>query len=336
MQLLSLKKPNVTRCLLLAERASLAGVLAGTIAGVVLQQPGYASIPVASTLTLNQVNRQRRRGKDVKEIHHLQQGLNGLTIEQIPALEGQMAKLQEQFQELQQTTRSTTQTPVAVNTVVAESLPSDVKSDTLPAEIERSDAAQETRVILIDGANLHITATELEHQLDYTRLFACLAAEAQNCRILFYTGEARNSAAQQGFFGWLHRHGVQLVTKPIVNYPDGRSKANLDVELSLDMYELSRTCNTIVLVSGDGDFACTVRAARNRGARVEVASFRSHTSKTLIQVADAYLDLATITDAICRNMPPQPASPKLVTLRPRPILRQSHQVSGLPQTQPLS
>jgi uncharacterized LabA/DUF88 family protein len=334
MQSVSPKPTHVNRFLHLAERASLAGVIAGTMAGIMFQQPGYAAIPLASSLTLNQVNRERRRGQDVKEIHHLQLSLEGVALGQIPELQGQMAALQEQWQALQQTASLATQTPaVAADTAP---LPSTVQSHTLPAEIGRPDAAQETRVILIDGANLHITATELGHQLDYTRLFTCLGAGAQNCRIFFYTGEARSSTAQQGFFSWLHRQGVQLVTKPIVNYPDGRSKANLDVELSLDMYELSRNCNTIVLVSGDGDFACTVRAARNRGARVEVASFRSHTSKTLIQVADAYLDLTTITDTICRDVPPQTASPKLVILRSRPILRQSRQTPGLPQTQPLS
>ena len=99
----------------------------------------------------------------------------------------------------------------------------------------------------------------------------------------------------------MRRNGYRVIAKDLVQLPDGSKKANLDVEIAVDMMALVSAYDTAILVSGDGDLAYAVDAVSYRGARVEVVSLRSMTSDSLINVADRYIDLDQIKEDIQKN-----------------------------------
>jgi uncharacterized LabA/DUF88 family protein len=152
--------------------------------------------------------------------------------------------------------------------------------------------------IFIDGSNLFYAALNLGIEIDYTKLLCCLTANARLLRAFFYTGIDRMNERQQGFLLWMRRNGYRVVTKDLVQLPDGSKKANLDIEIAVDMMRLANHFDTAILVSGDGDLAYAVDAITYRGVRVEVVSLRSMTSDSLINVADCYIDLDTIKENI--------------------------------------
>jgi uncharacterized LabA/DUF88 family protein len=135
-------------------------------------------------------------------------------------------------------------------------------------------------------------------EIDYTKLLCCLTGNARLLRAFFYTGIDRTNEKQQGFLLWMRRNGYRVVTKDLIQFPDGSKKANLDVEIAVDMMLLADHFDTAILVSGDGDLACAVDAVTYRGVRVEVVSLRSMTSDSLINVADCYIDLDSIKQNI--------------------------------------
>ncbi len=152
--------------------------------------------------------------------------------------------------------------------------------------------------IFIDGSNLFYAALHLGIEIDYTKLLCCLTGNARLLRAFFYTGIDRTNEKQQGFLLWMRRNGYRVVTKDLIQFPDGSKKANLDVEIAVDMMLLADHFDTAILVSGDGDLACAVDAITYRGVRVEVVSLRSMTSDSLINVADCYIDLDSIKQNI--------------------------------------
>jgi uncharacterized LabA/DUF88 family protein len=152
--------------------------------------------------------------------------------------------------------------------------------------------------IFIDGSNLFYAALHLGIEIDYTKLLCCLTGNARLLRAFFYTGIDRTNEKQQGFLLWMRRNGYRVVTKDLIQFPDGSKKANLDVEIAVDMMLLADHFDTAILVSGDGDLACAVDAVTYRGVRVEVVSLRSMTSDSLINVADYYIDLDSIKQNI--------------------------------------
>jgi uncharacterized LabA/DUF88 family protein len=154
--------------------------------------------------------------------------------------------------------------------------------------------------IFIDGSNLFYAALQLGIEIDYTKLLQRLTGNSRLLRAFFYTGVDRTNEKQQGFLLWMRRNGYRVISKELVQLPDGSKKANLDVEIAVDMMALAGSYDTAVLVSGDGDLAYAVDAASYRGVRIEVVSLRSMTSDHLINVADQYIDLETIKEDIMK------------------------------------
>jgi uncharacterized LabA/DUF88 family protein len=162
--------------------------------------------------------------------------------------------------------------------------------------------------IFVDGSNLFYAALQLNIEIDYTKLLAKLTGGSRLLRSFFYTGVDRTNEKQQGFLLWMRRNGYRVIAKDLIQLPDGSKKANLDVEIAVDMMALVGSYDTAVLVSGDGDLAYAVDAVSYRGVRVEVVSLRSMTSDSLINVSDRYIDLENVKEEIQKTPKQNPNS----------------------------
>lgn len=169
----------------------------------------------------------------------------------------------------------------------------------LPCGMEESP--QDRVIVFIDGSNLFYAALNLGIEIDYTKLLQCLVRNRKLVRSYFYTGVDRTNEKQHGFLLWMSRNGYRVVSKELLQMPDGSKKANLDVEIAVDMLAMAGVYDTAVLVSGDGDLAYAANAIAYKGVQVEVVSLHSMTSDCLLQVADRYTDLATIQHAIAKS-----------------------------------
>ncbi|MDJ0728139.1 MAG: NYN domain-containing protein [Prochloraceae cyanobacterium] len=154
--------------------------------------------------------------------------------------------------------------------------------------------------IFIDAANLFYAALQLGIEIDYTKLLARLRFGSSLLRAFFYTGVDPNNEKQQGFLLWMRRNGYRVITKNLLELPNGAKKANLAVEIAVDLITLAPSYDTAIIVSGDGDLSSAVNAVSYRGARVEIVGLRSMSSDNLINVADLYLDLEEIKEEIAK------------------------------------
>ena len=124
----------------------------------------------------------------------------------------------------------------------------------------------------------------------------------------------------------LSRNGYQVVRKPLKVFADGRMKADLDINLAIDMLTLAERCDRMILVSGDSDFVPVVDAVGKRGVRVEVVSsqqdlafnstpqnvrrFPARASDDLLDAADEFTELREIVELIQLHDAPRPARPE--------------------------
>ena len=156
--------------------------------------------------------------------------------------------------------------------------------------------------VFIDGNNLFHAARFHNIDIDYNKLLRILLGDGRLLRAFFYTGVDAGAERQQGFLLWMRRNGFRVVQKELKTFYDGTRKANLDVEIAVDMLSLAGRYDTAVLVSGDEDFVYAVNAVAYKGCRVEVAGFRSNTAPRLIDVADFFIDLGEIADLIRKDV----------------------------------
>lgn len=171
---------------------------------------------------------------------------------------------------------------------------------------------QERVALFIDGSNLYATARALGFDIDYKRLLSLFAEQCSLVRAFYYTAliEDQEYSPIRPLVDWLDYNGYTMVTKPAKEFTDaaGRKKikGNMDIELAIDVMEMSEHIEHIVLFSGDGDFRRLIEAVQRKGVKVTVVStVRSQPSMIadeLRRQADIFLDLIELKGEVGRKV----------------------------------
>jgi len=93
---------------------------------------------------------------------------------------------------------------------------------------------------------------------------------------------------EKNFYDALNNIGYEVKSKDLQVFVGGHKKGDWDVGIAMDTIRLAQKVDTIVLVSGDGDFADLVTYLKGLGCRVEVIGFEKTTSSRLLEVADDF------------------------------------------------
>jgi len=169
----------------------------------------------------------------------------------------------------------------------------------------------ERLAVFIDGANLYATARALEIEIDYGRLRDFFAKKSRLIRAFYYTAiqEDLEYSPLRPLVDWLEYNSFTLITKPTKEFVDDqgrrRKKGNMDIEIAVDMLNLSDSLDHVVLFSGDGDFRRLLEAVQRRGVRATVVS-STVTQPSLIadelrRQADQFIDLDDLEPYIGRQ-----------------------------------
>lgn len=160
-------------------------------------------------------------------------------------------------------------------------------------------AAPPLRVgVFVDAANVELAIDRLRTRLDWGKILKVLTEGRQLVRAMAYSpihDDPSVSMETQRFVEPFLDKGYKIVTKPLKRFQDGTIKANVDIELALDIITMLDRLDIVCLVSGDGDFQRLVEVVQSRGVRVEVVGVGTSVAGNLRNAADAFIDLATRT-----------------------------------------
>ena len=150
--------------------------------------------------------------------------------------------------------------------------------------------------IFLDYANVESSYNSAGDEIDYGALLNYLADDEEQRNLMvayaYVPVDPRQEHAMDKTIENLWNQGY--VVKSKVGTVAGDSyKCDFDVEMTMDMVRTAFDIhpNIIVLVSGDSDFVPVVLDLRNRGIRVEVASFRGSLSGLLSRRCSGCIDL---------------------------------------------
>jgi len=170
---------------------------------------------------------------------------------------------------------------------------------------------EEKLALFIDGSNLYAAARALDFDIDYKKLLRWAAGQGRLVRAFYYTAliEDQEYSPIRPLVDWLDYNGYTMVTKPTKEFIDAQGrrkiKGNMDIELAIDMMEMSDNLDHIMLFSGDGDFRRLIEAVQRKGVRVTVVS-TVKTSPPMVadelrRQADHFLGLEELADMILRD-----------------------------------
>ena len=152
---------------------------------------------------------------------------------------------------------------------------------------------KEQRVaVFIDAQNLYHTARHLyKSKVNFGEIVSDAVGERSLIRAMAYV-ISTESGEEQSFFEALGKVGIETKTKDLQIFAGGNKKADWDVGLAVDAIRMAPKLDTIIIVSGDGDFIPLVEYLQiNEGCQVEVVSFGKSTSQKLKEITDDFLDL---------------------------------------------
>jgi uncharacterized LabA/DUF88 family protein len=146
--------------------------------------------------------------------------------------------------------------------------------------------------VFIDTQNLYHSAKNLYgKRIDFGEVLTTAVADRQLIRALAYV-ITTESGEESEFFEALGKLGIETKSKDLQIFLGGAKKADWDVGLAIDAVRAAPKLDTVVIVSGDGDFVPLVEYLQhNQGCQVEVISFAKSSSSRLIEEADDFIDL---------------------------------------------
>jgi len=152
---------------------------------------------------------------------------------------------------------------------------------------------KEQRVgVFIDTQNLYHSAKNLYRaKVNFKQVMQDAVADRALIRAIAYV-ITTESEDEKNFFEALEKLGIETKTKDLQIFFGGAKKADWDVGIAVDAIKLAPKLDTIVLISGDGDFIPLVEYLKtNEGCQVEVMAFGKSSSSKLLEVVDDFTDL---------------------------------------------
>lgn len=160
--------------------------------------------------------------------------------------------------------------------------------------------------IFIDTQNLYHSAKNIYHaRVNFGNVLEDAIAGRRLVRARAYA-VTTESGEEKGFFEALEKIGVEMRLKELQVFSGGAKKADWDVGMAVDAITAAPKLDTVVLLTGDGDFVPLVQYLQmHSGCQVEVVSFGRSSSQKLKEACDDFLDLDDNTRRYLMNYRPQ-------------------------------
>lgn len=162
--------------------------------------------------------------------------------------------------------------------------------------------------VFVDGANFFfMQKQDLGWFADPKKILDYISLKGDIVDAFYYIGQdAPPAAKQKAFLDALPTMGFSLISKPIKEIFDNKTgtiikKANLDVEIVLDMFNTIDNYNMAVLISGDGDFERALQLLKARGKSFLIIATNKFIARELRNIAGKhYINLADLKNEILK------------------------------------
>ncbi len=140
--------------------------------------------------------------------------------------------------------------------------------------------------VFADVQNIYYTTRQAYgRQFNYRKLWQRISSEGEIVTALAYATH-RGDDGQLKFQDALKHIGFKVKLKPYIQRSDGSAKGDWDVGITIDILETAQHVDTVVLLSGDGDFDLLLdKIETDYGVSTEVYGVSALTANSLIASA---------------------------------------------------
>lgn len=146
--------------------------------------------------------------------------------------------------------------------------------------------------VLVDVQNMYYSArNQFNARVNFSKLLSMAVFDRLLVRAIAYVITTEDEKASD-FFEAVHSAGFEVKEKQLQVFYDGHLKGDWDLGIAMDAIRLGQKVDSVVLVSGDGDFKPLVNYLQQAlGCLVEVVAFKKTANAGLIEMADSFIDI---------------------------------------------
>ena len=143
--------------------------------------------------------------------------------------------------------------------------------------------------VFVDVQNIYYTTRQAYgRQFNYRKLWEIVGAPGEIVAATAYAIQ-RNDDKQLKFQDALRHIGFTVKLKPYIQRSDGSAKGDWDVGIAIDVLDTAANVDTVVLLSGDGDFDLLLEKIRGDYAvSAEVYGVEELTANSLVRAASVF------------------------------------------------
>lgn len=143
--------------------------------------------------------------------------------------------------------------------------------------------------IFVDVQNIYYTTRQAyARQFNYRKFWRQISSEGEIVSAIAYAIH-RGDDKQLKFQDALRHIGFKVKLKPYIQRSDGSAKGDWDVGITIDAMEIAKDVDTVILLSGDGDFDLLLEKIRKDYAvSTEVYGVPALTAGSLIDSTSIY------------------------------------------------
>ena len=143
--------------------------------------------------------------------------------------------------------------------------------------------------LFVDVQNIYYTTRDtFSRQFNYKNLWQRISNEGNIICANAYATH-RGDDKQIKFQDALKHIGYTVKLKPFIQRSDGSAKGDWDVGITIDVMEAAKEVDTVILLSGDGDFGLLLEKIKTDYAvNTEVYAVRELTANNLIESANSF------------------------------------------------
>jgi uncharacterized LabA/DUF88 family protein len=143
--------------------------------------------------------------------------------------------------------------------------------------------------VFVDVQNIYYTTRDAYgRQFNYRQLWQQISEQGDIVLANAYAIQ-RNDDQQHKFQKALKHIGFDVKLKPYIQRSDGSAKGDWDVGITIDIMEVAKDVDLVILLSGDGDFDLLLDKVRDGyGVATEVYGVPALTATSLINAAGRY------------------------------------------------
>lgn len=143
--------------------------------------------------------------------------------------------------------------------------------------------------VFADVQNIYYTTRQAYgRQFNYRKLWQRISSEGEIISAIAYATH-RGDEKQLKFQDALKHIGFTVKLKPYIQRSDGSTKGDWDVGIAIDVMETAKDVDTVVIVSGDGDFDRLLeKIKKDHAVSAKVYGVPALTAKSLIESTSIY------------------------------------------------